>query len=329
VLHVDDGTLHALVDDALDATERCAVEAHLASCSECARRFAEATAMARDVTALLGALDVTAPVVAAPAVASPRAVAIRPHLVALRRFALAASLLVVASVSYEIGRREDAPAGSTRFPAAQTSVTGSPLVVVSEATTPTSVAAPSVTAITDRTVSLPKKTASQVSQTSDALPRVSAEEQVRAQPVAAPSDAQSRLAQRQVQLNAAVVTGMAAEPPGGAVATASAPVAAKHVAAVPTREAGRVLEGYTIIEDESVPMRTRRRYVSPSGTSLLLTIVSTAVERSRVAADRASQYHVATEKDRSTVRWSAFGAEYTLEGVVTPDSLMKLAAALR
>ena len=66
--HVDEGTLHALVDDALPPDERDAVQAHLASCGECARRFAEATAMARQVMTLLGALDEApaAPVRVAP-----------------------------------------------------------------------------------------------------------------------------------------------------------------------------------------------------------------------------------------------------------------------
>ena len=45
--HVDDGTLHELVDNALDAPARAEAEAHLAACGECARRFAEATSLAR------------------------------------------------------------------------------------------------------------------------------------------------------------------------------------------------------------------------------------------------------------------------------------------
>ncbi len=119
--HVDDGTLHALVDDELDAQERASVEAHLASCGDCARRFAEATAMARQVTTLLGALDevpsagravpaaprvsITTPDAARHAVSVP----MRRRATVIRRLAIAASVMLVASVSYQVGRQREAP----------------------------------------------------------------------------------------------------------------------------------------------------------------------------------------------------------------------------
>ena len=112
--HVDDGTLHALVDNALDAAERAEVEAHLATCGDCARRFAEATAMARQVLTLLGALDEVptrvrvVPPAAAPSVASlPDIPPLRRRVFTLRRVAIAASLLMVAGVSYEVGTRRE------------------------------------------------------------------------------------------------------------------------------------------------------------------------------------------------------------------------------
>ncbi|MBC7844234.1 MAG: zf-HC2 domain-containing protein [Gemmatimonadaceae bacterium] len=121
--HVDDGTLHALVDNELDAAERSVVEAHLASCGDCARRFAEATAMARQVVSLLGALDAHAGAVrivtpaVAPAVADvapPKArtdatvIPMFSRFRTVRRVAVAASVLVVAGVSYQVGRTRDA-----------------------------------------------------------------------------------------------------------------------------------------------------------------------------------------------------------------------------
>ncbi len=128
--HVDDGTLHALVDNALDARERSAVEAHLASCGDCARRFADATALARQVMSLLGALDEQpgsvrivrpreGPVVAPDVTTDPNVVPIRSRMRTLRRVALAASVLVVAGVSYQVGRTRDAaaPATTTAAPA--------------------------------------------------------------------------------------------------------------------------------------------------------------------------------------------------------------------
>ncbi|MCC7055011.1 MAG: zf-HC2 domain-containing protein [Gemmatimonadaceae bacterium] len=113
--HVDEGTLHALVDDALPPEERDAVQAHLASCGDCARRFAEATAMARQVMTLLGALDAEPAarvrVVAPASVPAPSVTAVTPlraRMVTLRRVAIAASVMLVAGVSYQVGRQKDA-----------------------------------------------------------------------------------------------------------------------------------------------------------------------------------------------------------------------------
>lgn len=119
--HVDEGTLHALVDNALDADERLVVEAHLASCGDCARRFAEATATARQVNTLLGALDdvggtarIIKPAarVIAPSLteAVPGVTPIRRHFFTLKRAAIAASVLLVAGVSFQVsGRRNAVP----------------------------------------------------------------------------------------------------------------------------------------------------------------------------------------------------------------------------
>jgi hypothetical protein len=125
--HVDEGTLHALVDNALDATERSAAEAHLASCGECARRFAEATAMTRQIATLLGALDEPAPRIRVePAAVQPSRDAstvqhrARRGMFTLRRVALAASVLLVAGVSYEVGKtRDGTSAAETATPRAR------------------------------------------------------------------------------------------------------------------------------------------------------------------------------------------------------------------
>ncbi len=134
--HVDDGTLHALVDDALDATTRSAVEAHLASCGECARRLAEATTMTRQIATLLGALDEPARRVrvepVAPGLPSRDASTVqlraRRRLVTLRRVALAASVLLVAGVSYQVGKtRDGTPATESAAPSARFRGAAAPL----------------------------------------------------------------------------------------------------------------------------------------------------------------------------------------------------------
>ncbi len=123
--HVDDGTLHELVDNELAAAERIAVEAHLASCGDCAKRFAEATSLARQTLSLLSALDdvrgavqvIPMPAVSSavrvtslPAPRSAAARATRPPMWTLRRLAVAASVMLVAGVSYQVGKRGDVPA---------------------------------------------------------------------------------------------------------------------------------------------------------------------------------------------------------------------------
>jgi anti-sigma factor RsiW len=122
--HVDEGTLHALVDDALPAAERAIVEAHLAVCGDCARHFAEASAMAHQVHTLLGALDEarpplriapvgTAAPVRAGAVTAVPASAVSRRMRTLRRVALAASVLVVAGISYRVGVQQTVAPAAT------------------------------------------------------------------------------------------------------------------------------------------------------------------------------------------------------------------------
>ncbi len=128
--HVDERTLHALVDDALDSAERDKVQSHLSTCGDCARRFAEATAMARQVHTLLGALDepparvrIDAPVRQEAVTPITTAPAMRRRVFTLRRVALAASLMLVAGVSYELGKTGDAAATSRALASAKQSAT--------------------------------------------------------------------------------------------------------------------------------------------------------------------------------------------------------------
>ncbi len=58
--HVDDGTLHALLDGALDSGDRdraAAVRAHLASCGDCAARLDQEAALRDRAASVLGALE--------------------------------------------------------------------------------------------------------------------------------------------------------------------------------------------------------------------------------------------------------------------------------
>ncbi len=379
--HVDDGTLHALVDDALDDGERAAVEAHLAGCGECARRFAEATAMARQVITLLGALDVeTAPVRIAkpPAVvqAPPRpapGVTTRTRMITLRRVALAASVLLVAGVSYQVGQREAAApasvvlntsaresarsmaprtvpsvvdAAADSYVAAPTPPVrglrrGGPRVADAEVTSdeargvaeaapmaqqrlPQLVAAP----VTDVPVQTSSQVAQKQAQSTDRANQaeqrtaVSTDQVAREQSlVTAPASVQAA-APRTAQASARRERDAAAGAAVGASAAAMTPA--------PVAPTLTPLAGYTAVEDVSVPAMTRRRYLSPSGVTLELSIVSTfAPRKDTIRTGAPSEFVVSSANGRSTVRWHARGLEYVLHGPLAPDSLVKLATQLK
>lgn len=392
--HVDDGTLHALVDNELDEAARSLVEAHLASCGDCARRFADATAMARQVVTLLGALDAPAsPVRVAPPAAvvapapdiTPATSTVRSRMFTLRRVALAASIMLVAGVSYQVGKRRDGDAAftekavSVRLPAAAAPMRAVPSVVeaaadsfvaaapsslrqqprggprneadvaVAEraaggtakaaaaeapiATRPLSVPLPAVAAIDmPRDSAEQKRADSAISSrvADEALGRVQAQEQARAQQGVPAPDQGSRMrrnARAELQLNQVVVTGASA--PARQEASSSDAVAVK-----PATPKVIPLEGYTTVEEQSIPAMTRRRYVSSSGVALILSIAQsaetqTAAQKATRSGNAESAFVVTTENGRSTVRWQARGLDYVLVGALSPDSLVKLATKLK
>ena len=56
-IHPDEGTIHAWLDDALDAPSAARVEAHVAACAECAERVAEARGLIAGASRVVGLLD--------------------------------------------------------------------------------------------------------------------------------------------------------------------------------------------------------------------------------------------------------------------------------
>lgn len=358
--HVDDATLHELVDDELDPAARRQVEAHLAACGECARRFAEATAMARQVVSLLTALDedalpklMVAPVVRREAGASVTAVAAPARmrrLPALQRFAIAAGVMLVAGVSYQVGKRGDSGSAGVvvgrtpstepvvlpaAVPAAKAAAvlpaapvpTSAPLTALRSApSAPLSAAAPVRTEAADREAmraAESRAVASAASRADAALERRAAsvqESRVAEQLADAPAPRA-----RVLQLSETVAGNVA----GNVVAAPSAMRAARSESTLPE------LAGYATVEERAaptVPAITRRRYVSASGMALVLTIVPGAASASASAgadATASPQYVVSSSNGRSTVRWQAQGNAYELQGALPADSLMKLATQLK
>jgi anti-sigma factor RsiW len=55
--HLDEGTIHAWLDGALDAEESARVDRHAAECATCAAAVAEARGLVAGASRILGALD--------------------------------------------------------------------------------------------------------------------------------------------------------------------------------------------------------------------------------------------------------------------------------
>ena len=358
--HVDDGTLHALVDDELAAAEREAVQGHLATCGDCARRFAEATAMARQVRDLLGALDeapvplrIQAPSAASRLIAPAPDVAELPRrrapIVTLRRLAVAASLLVVAGVSYRMGGGGEsssaptlntavaAPEVATAEAGADDAATQAPASVPSAPpSAPTSVR---LSGTPSATRAVPPPTASApVRSPLPAAGNVGRREVAAADRAAVPSTAAGASVAAE-RAEATVRAPAVAAAPAPSLAPATAAAAAPEVAAggarakATTLEGARKLvplEGYTVVEEQSLPAIVRRRYLSSAGTPLVLIIVQGAdadvVSQPRVASP---EFTVRTTKGMTAVRWTRQGQSFELSGALPPDSLVKLATRLR
>ena len=131
--HPDEGTIHAWLDDALDASSAASLETHVATCAECAERVAEARGLIAGASRVVGALDdvpagvmpawgqprpaVTSAVPTAPAVAervSQEGSLWRLLRVTPARAAIAASLIVAVGVTLSRDRGGlDAPTVKT------------------------------------------------------------------------------------------------------------------------------------------------------------------------------------------------------------------------
>ena len=363
--HVDDGTLNALVDGELDVHQRAAVELHLAACGDCARRVAEATALAQQVTSLLTTLDVSVPPVRTmPAPMPTEAPVSRPPArrspITLRRLAMAASVLLVAGVSYEVGRRDDsaaapeatlesAPLGAIRDPNAD---------AVGGAVAASSAALPSSPAVSSPAVSSPAVSSPAVSLPAAAAPIVMAPSAPSAttmsKPTSAPVAERSVTAQfaplvadarRRASAEASKVaeSRVAADAPAIVVArrrsmdvsAAESPRrmeanAARAGLATVAADAARTLPGYRSVDIADAGALVRTQFVAADGVTLLLVITpDSAVRSARAVTTGAAAFTVSTVEGRSTVQWTSQGRAFDLRGPLAPDSLLKLATLLR
>jgi Putative zinc-finger len=132
--HLDEGTLHALVDGEVASEELGAIRAHLETCADCRVRLDEARAMADEAEQLVEAIEVPAEGRKGGTTERRKA---RPRPV--RTLAWAASIVVAAGLGYVGGREQgggivpdaqlSAPAGA---PQAEADAPAGPSAAVSE-----------------------------------------------------------------------------------------------------------------------------------------------------------------------------------------------------
>src|SRR5262245_47137409 len=108
--HLEEGTIHAWLDEALSSEEAARVEAHVQECGECAAMVADARGLIAGASRIVSALDVVPggviPKTKAPAPAPARSVWRVLHLTPFRA-ALAASLMVAVGSLFVVRRSND------------------------------------------------------------------------------------------------------------------------------------------------------------------------------------------------------------------------------
>jgi hypothetical protein len=141
--HLDEGTIHAWLDGALDAEQSRATEAHVQSCRQCADAVAEARGLVAASSRILGALDdVPANVIPAhaPAVMKRRSMwRAAPWVTGIAAVLLAAVVLRTddaPQVAEVLTSRPTAPVADTARSLAATSAAKAPVSAASAPTTP-------------------------------------------------------------------------------------------------------------------------------------------------------------------------------------------------
>src|SRR5262245_51465800 len=137
--HLEEGTIHAWLDEALSSEEAARVEAHVQECGECAAMVADARGLIAGASRIVSALDIvpggvlpkTTPVAPTPGKSLWRSLHLTPF-----RAALAASLMIaVASVFVVRGRHAPGFAERSQYRVMDTAMAPTP------AAAPTAVAA--------------------------------------------------------------------------------------------------------------------------------------------------------------------------------------------
>lgn len=106
-VHLDEGTIHAWLDGALDAAERARIQAHVGQCGACASRVAEARGLVAGASRVIGMLDETPAPLVRPAVTPPAGTDLsmwRLLRVTPARASIAATLVVAVGIALTRGQ---------------------------------------------------------------------------------------------------------------------------------------------------------------------------------------------------------------------------------
>jgi hypothetical protein len=262
------------------------------------------------------------------ALAAANVTPIQHRLRLIRRLALAASVLLVAGISYRVGvsrTNGDVVVARESAPMARPAVRPEGGQGVAEAASKSAAeAAPQSTS-----AGVPSGIAIPASPEVRTAPRRVAQAEV---------DGVTGSAAQPVEPMAAPMAAPIAAP---MAASASAPVARRSAVAVEdmaspavvmrggVQTTGSTLDGYQMREIATLTSVTRRRYVATDGTMLDLVITPATTETSKIGAAAVPAFAVSTAEGRSTVRWQRSGLSYELQGALAPDSLVTLATQLK
>jgi hypothetical protein len=192
--HLDEGTLHALVDGEIPSTDLAGVRAHLAGCPECQAQLDLARALADEALALVETVEI-------PSAAGGAAPGRPGRASRFRQLAWAASVVLAAGLGYAGGRERDVAARPADPP------TEAPTTALALEEDTTGAAAPVASSPTAPPVEARRQVPPAAATTT-----ARSEEEAAAPPPAAP---ERRLADN-IRLDEVVVTGRAAPAAQGA-----------------------------------------------------------------------------------------------------------------
>jgi hypothetical protein len=359
--HLDEGTIHAWLDGELPSAEREAVEAHIASCEQCAAAVAEARGFVAASSRILLALDaVPGGVLPAPSQTSSTAAARGPARFSVSRMWMAVAAVLVLSTVSVIATRSGSDAPLAKLEEARAPRSGAPVIAASPtpapaATAPAGAVAASPAEESASDSSAPRPMSRQQLQVASGRaleaadktpPAVAAGKLDRV--AQAPLPAPAARMDAKVQRDSSPVSALAAQAPKTAVADSGRKQPALMLSEVVVTGAGTTSTveklGSAVASNEA-PQLLSRNTSNEAGDTVVTTVYavrdgtvtlierSTARDESRRARNSSFSDQVMSKARESTpinsISWSdSTGRTRTLRGAMTQAQLERIRAAL-